>query len=76
MEVGSKKGGKGMIMIAEAVLWTLWRCWNAVLFDNGTGTVSVEAVKVVSWKWWMSRSNPAHCMYYEWRAEPRLCILR
>jgi hypothetical protein len=26
MEVGSKKGGKGMIMIAEAVLWTLWRC--------------------------------------------------
>jgi hypothetical protein len=78
MEVGSKKGRKGMIMITAAVLWTLWRCRNAVLFDNGTGTVSelVEAVKVLSWKWWMSRRNPAPCMFYEWRAEPRLCMLR
>jgi hypothetical protein len=78
MEVGSKKGRKGMIMITAAVLWSLWRCRNAVLFDNGTGTVSelVEAVKVLSWKWWMSRTNPAPCMFYEWRAEPRLCMLR
>jgi hypothetical protein len=78
LEVGNKKLEQGMIMIATAVFWSLWRCRNSVMFDNGTGTVSelVEAIKVLSWKWWMSRVNPAHCMYYEWRAEPRLCMLR
>jgi hypothetical protein len=56
--------------------WNLWKCRNLILFDNGNGAVTeiVEAVKISSWKWWMSRSNAAHCLLYEWRAEPRLCI--
>jgi hypothetical protein len=35
----------------------------------------VEAVKISSWKWWMSRASAAHCLLYEWRMEPRLCML-
>jgi hypothetical protein len=78
METGNKKGRQGMLMIGAAVVWILWRCHNSVLFDNGNGSVVdlVEAVKITSWKWWMSRSTTAHCMLYEWNAEPRLCLLR
>jgi hypothetical protein len=77
-EAGSKKIRHEMIMICAAVFWALWRCRNSLLFDNGNGSVAelVEAVKVLTWKWWLSRSNAAHCLLYEWRAEPRLCMLR
>jgi hypothetical protein len=62
MELGSKKARKGMVMICCAVLWTLWRCRNFILFDNGTGTVMelVDKIKVSSWKWWISRSKAAN----------------
>jgi hypothetical protein len=65
-------------IIASAVVWNLWKCRNSLLFDNGSGTVAelVEAVKISSWKWWMSRASAAHCLLYEWRMEPRLCMLR
>ncbi|MCI60201.1 ubiquinone biosynthesis monooxygenase COQ6, partial [Trifolium medium] len=66
------------IMIGNAVVWNLWRCRNSVLFDNGRVTVAelVETIKVSSWKWWMSRLMAAPCLLYEWRAEPKLCLLR
>jgi hypothetical protein len=62
IEFGSKKVRKGMVMICCAVLWTLWRCRNFILFDNGTGTVMelVDKIKVSSWKWWISRSKAAN----------------
>jgi hypothetical protein len=64
---GTYKMRLSMIMIALAVVWTLWRYRNALLFDNGSGTVAemVEAVKVTSWKWWLSRANAAQCLFYE-----------
>jgi hypothetical protein len=75
---GSVKIRLGMCMIGSAVVWNLWRCRNSLLFDNGSGTVAdiVEAIKVSSWKWWMSRATAAHCLLYEWRMELRLCFLR
>jgi hypothetical protein len=78
MESGSKKIKHGMIMVCVAVVWNLWRCRNSLLFDNGNGSVAelVEAIKVSSWKLWMTRSTAAQCMLYEWSAEPRLCLLR
>jgi hypothetical protein len=77
MEAGSYKMRRGMTMIASAVVWNLWKCRNSLLFDNGSGTIAelVEAVKISSWKWWMSRASAAHCLLYEWRMEPRLCML-
>jgi hypothetical protein len=61
METGIKKGRQGMLMIGAAVVWNLWRCRNSLLFENGNGSVTelVEAVKVSSWKWWLSRSTTA-----------------
>jgi hypothetical protein len=77
MEAGSHKIRRRMIMIASAVVWNLWNCRNSLLFDNGSGSVAelVEAVKISSWKWWMSRNSNTHCLLYEWRMEPRLCML-
>jgi hypothetical protein len=77
-DAGCKKIRHGMTMISASVFWNLWKCRNLILFDNGNGAVTeiVEAVKISSWKWWMSRSNAAHCLLYEWRAEPRLCMIR
>jgi hypothetical protein len=48
MEGGSNKVRKGMIMIGAAVMWSIWRCRNSILFDNGTGSVDdlVEKIKV------------------------------
>jgi hypothetical protein len=78
METGNKKGRQGMLMIGAAVVWILRRCRNSLLFDNGNGSVTelVDAVKVSSWKWWLSRSSTTQCMFYEWCAEPRLCLMR
>ncbi|MCH83728.1 putative non-LTR retroelement reverse transcriptase, partial [Trifolium medium] len=75
---GDYKIRYGMIMICNSVVWTLWRCRNSILFDNGRGTVAdlVEAIKVSTWKWWMSRATTSHCLLYEWCVEPRLCLLR
>jgi hypothetical protein len=75
---GVLKSSKGRLMISSVVVWMLWKARNAVLFDNGRGSVAevVEAIKVVSWKWWLARSTSASCLFYEWRAEPSLCLLR
>jgi hypothetical protein len=64
-------------MICCAVVWMIWKFRNFVLFDNGSGTVLdvVEGVKVASWKWWLARAKTAHCLLYEWRAEPNVCPL-
>ncbi|WJX51434.1 hypothetical protein P8452_37633 [Trifolium repens] len=78
LDARGKKSRQGMGTICAAVCWNIWRCRNSILFDNGNGSVMelVEAIKVSSWKWWLSRSAAAHCLLYEWRAEPRLCFLR
>jgi hypothetical protein len=78
MEGECNKVRKGMLMIGAAVIWSIWRCRNSILFDNGTGSVDdlVERIKVSSWKWWMRCSTEVNCLFYEWCAEPRLCLLR
>jgi hypothetical protein len=77
LDAGGKKSRQGMSTICAAVCWNIWRCRNSILFDNGSGSVMelVEAIKISSWKWWLSRSSAANCLLYEWRAEPRLCFL-
>jgi hypothetical protein len=77
MRSGNAKIRKGLVMICNAVCWNIWRCRNSILFDNGRMSVAdlVEAVKVSSWKWWISCSTNSSCLFYEWRAEPRLCLL-
>jgi hypothetical protein len=73
LEAGGKKSRQGMGTICAAVCWNIWRCHNSIVFEV---MELVKAIKVSSWKWWLSRSAAAHCLLYEWRAEPRLCVLR
>jgi hypothetical protein len=74
---GNPRANKGRLMICCAVVWSIWKFRNSVLFENENGAVSdlVEAIKVISWKWWLARSKKAHCLFYEWRAEPSICLL-
>jgi hypothetical protein len=74
----NKKLRKGLTLIFCSVVWNIWRCRNSVLFDNESKTVPelIEAIKISSWKWWLSDGSSRTCLYYEWSVEPCLCILR
>jgi hypothetical protein len=74
---GNLRAKKGRLMICCAVVWMIWKFRNSVLFENGSGSVSdvVESVKVASWKWWLAQAKTAHCLLYEWKAEPCVCLL-
>jgi hypothetical protein len=73
---GNKHQRKGLVMIWCAVIWTIWRYRNRVIFYNGTVDCVelLEEIKTVSWKWWLGRGNSAPCLLYEWLAEPVLCM--
>jgi hypothetical protein len=66
---GGKKLRKQLCMIWNAVVWSLWRHRNFVMFDNGriSSTEVLEGIKVLSWKWWLSQSKVVHPLVYEWR---------
>jgi hypothetical protein len=76
LSAGDPRSSKGRLMICCAAVWVIWKFRNSVLFDNGNGTASelVERVKVTSWKWFLARSKKTHCLYYEWWAEPDICL--
>jgi len=65
-------------MIWHAVVWSLWRARNDRIFNNLTHDVEevVEEVKVLSWRWGLSRLHTTACLYYEWQWDPKVCLLR
>ncbi|GAU47008.1 hypothetical protein TSUD_244370 [Trifolium subterraneum] len=73
-----KKLRKGLTTIWNAVVWSLWRQRNAVIFDNGTRDDAevIDGIKVLSWKWWLSQSKVSHSLLYEWQMEPTMCMAR
>jgi hypothetical protein len=73
---GTKQWRRGLVMIWCAVIWTIWRHRNRIIFDNGVvyGVGLLEDIKVAAWKWWIGRGSSSPCLYYEWISEPMLCI--
>jgi hypothetical protein len=75
---GNPNASKGRLMICCAVVWIIWKFRNSVVFDNGRGSILelVDEVKVSSWKWWLARSKKSHCLFYEWKAKPGICLVQ
>ncbi|WJX67033.1 hypothetical protein P8452_51532 [Trifolium repens] len=74
---GTKYLRRGLVMIWCAVIWSVWRHRNRIVFENGVldGVELLDDIKVASWKWWIGRgSSSPPCLFYEWKAEPVLCI--
>jgi hypothetical protein len=73
---GPKGKRKGLVMLWSAVIWSIWRHRNSLIFENGALDLAglVEEIKTTSWKWWIGRSNSSPCLLYEWISEPGICL--
>ncbi|KAK2415745.1 hypothetical protein QL285_038202 [Trifolium repens] len=69
---------KGFALIWHASLWAIWKERNSAIFSTGVFNplVVVDLVKVLSWKWALSRLKIAPCLFYEWNWDPGDCLLR
>jgi hypothetical protein len=73
---GSKKVRKGYALIWHATVWSLWNSRNNVIFNNGDieSEKVVDDIKLLSWRWGISRHKIPVCLYYEWCWDPGLCL--
>jgi hypothetical protein len=73
---GHKWRRQGLVLIWNAVNWTLWRQRNRIIFEEDTADITrlVDEIKVSSWRWWIARSKSTPCLLYEWEREPMLCM--
>jgi hypothetical protein len=74
----NKRIRKGVGMIWHAVVWSLWRAGNDRIFYNLTRDMDevVEEVKVLSWRWGLTRLETPACLFYEWQWNPIECLRR
>jgi hypothetical protein len=73
---GSKKVRKGFALIWHATVWSLWDSRNNIIFSNGAVIPEkvVDDIKLLSWRWGLSRHKIPICLYYEWCWDPGLCL--
>ena len=65
-------------LIWHATVWVLWKTRNDKIFKgvNYAGDAIVEEVKVLSWRWTLSRMHTPACLFFEWCWNPQLCLAR
>lgn len=68
----------GRRLIWLATVWVLWKIRNDKIFNGVTYDVHdiVEEIKVLSWKWLLSRTKTTFCLFYEWCWDPISCLRR
>jgi hypothetical protein len=73
-----KKRRKGLYMIWQAVVWSLWKARNARIFEEKVVAPHdlVEEIKHMSFRWFLAKTNPYVCCEYEWVKYPLECLLR
>lgn len=74
----NKKIQKGYRIIRHAAIWTIWRVRNDFIFKNSPFGIDdmVEDIKVLAWRWVLSRLKLPVCLYYEWTWNPQACLVR
>jgi len=74
----NKRVRKGYCLIWHATIWTLWKVRNDKIFNNGGKDANsiVEEVKVLSWRWSLTRLDIPSCMFYDWCWDLKACLLR
>jgi hypothetical protein len=67
---------KGYLIIWHAIVWAIWKARNNIIFNNGAMDVKdvVEEIKVISWRWSISRLLPNPCLLHEWCVESNVCL--
>ncbi|GAU33506.1 hypothetical protein TSUD_386510 [Trifolium subterraneum] len=75
---GCKQRRKGMLMIWNAVIWSVWCHCNRAIFENGLIDLAgvLDDIKTTSWRWSIGRSKAPPCLFYEWNSEPVICMAR
>jgi len=74
----NKRIRKGYRMILHAAVWIIWRVRNDHVFNNSICEVEeiVEAIKVLLWRWTLSRLKVPACLFYEWCWNPKECLMQ
>lgn len=72
----NKRVRKGFRLIWHATIWTLWKTRKDKVFNNEVweNFDIVEAVKVLAWRWSLTRMNISACLFYEWCWNPKFCL--
>ncbi|MCI29270.1 myb-like transcription factor, partial [Trifolium medium] len=65
---------QGFLMIWHATLWCIWKARNSSIFANGSfiPKVIVDEIKIMRWKWCLTRMNLSPCLFYEWTWDPEI----
>ncbi|PNX88099.1 hypothetical protein L195_g044199 [Trifolium pratense] len=72
----SAKARKGFSLIWHTTVWRIWRSWNDLCFVNGIKDVEkiVDDIKLLSWRWGLSRRKIPICLFYEWCWDPGIYL--
>lgn len=56
----------------------IWKARNARIFEDLVKDVEemVKEIKVLSWRWVLTRLNCSPCLFYEWNWDPGDCLMR
>ncbi|RHN76018.1 hypothetical protein MtrunA17_Chr2g0327491 [Medicago truncatula] len=59
-------------------MWVIRKARNECLFNEGVIRCAelVEEIKVLSWRWSLTRLKIPPCLFYEWVWNPKDCLSR
>jgi hypothetical protein len=72
----SKKKRLSYYLIWHATVWRIWRSRNNIIFSDGVIELEkvVDEIKLLSWRWGLSRHKIPVCLFYEWCWDSGLCL--
>lgn len=73
---GPKKVRSGFTLIWHVTVWSIWSSRNNAIFSNGVIDLEevIDAIKLLSWRWGLSRHKIPICLFYEWCWDPGIYL--